>query len=111
PTETKDETNYTFLATNAGGSSEIILVIAVNEPEFTEQINLTYESSDTIRIGLAVSSGLVRLDWNDGSPPVDISNTSIDHIFAYDAPRVHLREGTSTSSAHAVTLSFTDGVD
>lgn len=108
PTEIQASAAYTITAQGVAGSSSVDLDITVQDIVFTDSIDLPYNalSNPSVGIGLALSSGIARIDWNDGSPTVDATNQDLAQLRAAG----FIRHTYTSTAAGNITISFSDGI-
>ncbi len=108
PTQVLAGLNYTIRATNDTGSSDATAFIAVDDLTFIDPVTLTFSGAlSNASIGLALSSGIALVDWNDGSEPARISNHDLASITSAGREDYEYGDGGGTS----VTISFSEGID
>ncbi len=108
PTQVLAGLNYTIRATNDTGSSDATAFIAVDDLTFIDPVTLTFSGAlSNASIGLALSSGIALVDWNDGSEPARISNQNMASITSAGREDYTYGDGGGTS----VTISFSEGID
>lgn len=107
PTALQSSTMHTVTAENSTGSSSVNLDITIEDIVFTGSIDLPYNTTTNISIGLAVSSGVARVDWNDGSPTVDITNQDLTQLTTNAGRATYAFPAANTGN---ITISFSDGI-
>lgn len=107
PTTILPVADYVIRATNREGSSEITLSIAVNDIVFTESLTFALSNSQSLTLGLAVTSGTARIDWGDGSATVDVTNQDIAELINGEGRGFY---SYPTAMDVNVTIRFSEGV-
>ncbi len=110
PTVPQEATDYNVSATNYF-SDTITVSITIEDLVFSDPITLAFDNASSLLMGLALSSGTARVDWGDGSEPVDVTNQDITLLQGSTLTEGFVRVNYEEPISGEITVSFSDGIE